>query len=225
MKNEQFSRTIGLINPDNFSLIQNKKILIAGLGGVGGTVFEALVRTGFVKFVIVDYDRVSISNLNRQILYVHQDLGKLKVDVAKEKAIKINPNIEVSVLPIKINEDFSIDNVDFIVDCVDDIFAKIQLVKIAQNNNIPIVCSMGMANKVNPSCIAISKLNNTTNDPLAKKFRYELKKQGINFHDINVVYSKETPIKNGNELSSIVTTTSMAGLYLAYFVISYFIKK
>lgn len=219
MNNEQFSRTIGLLGEDEFTNLQNKKVFIAGLGGVGGTVFEALIRTGITHFIIVDRDNVDISNLNRQLLFTQNDIGRSKVEVAKARALSINPKIDI----ITDNRDVKdIDNIDadMIVDCIDDVKAKVHLIKYACDHNIPVITSMGMANKLDPSQIRLATLNKSTVDPLAKKVRYELKQAGIDYSNLMCVFSYEEVHKDGNRLNSLMTVTSTAGLQIAYYVIN-----
>lgn len=224
MYKEQYSRTIGLIGEEAFLSLRNKRIYIAGLGGVGGTAFIALLRMGFSSFVLIDKDEVSLSNLNRQILYKKSDLGLAKVEVAKRVALEIDEeaNIEIhrddvlNALP---------DNVDYIIDCVDDVTAKIALIKRAKEKHIPIVISMGMANKFDPSKIEVSTIDKSTVDPLAKKMRYELRKNGIEYKDVACVFSSEVPFKDGSKLNSLITVTSTAGLYLANYAFSFLKRK
>ena len=218
MNKEIFSRTIGLLGEESFANLQNKTIFIAGLGGVGGTAFEALVRTGCKKFIIVDRDIVAYSNLNRQLLYVEKDLNKSKVDVAKSRALSINPEIEITAIQDDIKNIGEI-KADFIVDCIDDVNAKIYLIKYAIEHNIPLITSMGMANKMDPSKIKIASLNKSTVDPLAKKVRYELKQAGVDYSNVICCYSDETPKKDGNKLHSLMTVTSTAGLHIANYVV------
>lgn len=224
----KFERTIGLIGEAKFDKITTKTLLIFGLGGVGGTAFEALVRTGFNKFVIVDFDKVSESNLNRQILYTSKDINKNKCDVAKERALQINEKAEIINLNLKIDENSIQElekyDVDFVIDCVDDVDAKIAIAKFAQKINKPLIVSLGMANRVEPSEVIVTKLNRTTDDPLAKKVRYEMKKSNIDISRIDVVFSKETPYKDGNRLNSTIFVPSSAGLNIASYVFNYFIS-
>lgn len=224
MDNEQFSRTIGLIGIDEYLYLKEKTILIAGIGGVGGTTFEALLRMGFEHFILVDKDVVSLSNLNRQVLYKKDNVGKLKVEVARDFALSINENADIKIYPNYVQEVISEFTPDIIVDAIDDIEGKIALIKHANEKNIPIVVSTGMANKMDPSKITIGSLNKSSVDPLAKKLRYELKRREIDFSSIDCVYSTETPFKDGAKLNSIITVTSTAGLFLAYYVFS-FLKR
>ena len=213
-----FSRTIGLLGEESFARLQTKTVFIAGLGGVGGTTFEALVRTGVKKFIIVDKDVVQLSNLNRQLLYVQSDVNKCKVEVAKSRALSINPEVEIITIQDDIKNIGDI-KADFIVDCIDDVNAKIYLIKYALEHNIPLVTSMGMANKMDPSKIKISSLNKSTVDPLAKKVRYELKQAGIDYSNVTCCYSDESPKKDGNKLHSLMSVTSTAGLHITNYVV------
>ena len=185
-----FSRSIGLLGEDNFNLIQDKVIAIFGLGGVGGTALEALARTGFNRFIIVDFDKVDASNLNRQILYTFKDVGRNKVEVAKERILAINPDADIKAFMGKAQEfDFN-QRIDFVVDAIDDVDGKLFLLKKAQENNIPSIMSLGMANRFNPEQVRVSKLNQTRNDPLAKKIRYMAKQANLDLSKINVIISK-----------------------------------
>ena len=222
-----FDRTIGLFGEDKFEILQSKTIAIFGLGGVGGTAFEALVRTGFRKFVICDFDKVDPTNLNRQILYTSKDIGRNKVDAAKERALSINPDIEINVINTKINSETikELDkyHIDFIADAIDDVPAKIELCKYAQEKDIPMIMSLGMACRIKVDEVIVTKLNRTTDDPLAKKIRYEAKKARLDLSKINVVFSKETRLTEGVKLNSTIFTPSAAGLNIASYIVSYFI--
>ena len=218
MNKEIFSRTIGLLGEDAFNNLQSKTVFIAGLGGVGGTTFEALVRTGVKKFIIVDKDVVAFSNLNRQLLYVESDVNKSKVEVAKSRAQSINPEVEIEAIQDDIKNIGEI-KADFIIDCIDDVNAKVYLIKYALEHNIPLITSMGMANKLDPSKIKVSSLNKSTVDPLAKKVRYELKQAGVDYSNVICCYSDESPKKDGNKLHSLITVTSTAGLHIANYVV------
>ncbi len=218
MQEDKFKRTIGLIGRESFLKLQDKKIYIAGLGGVGGTTLEALVRMGFKHFVIVDKDDVEISNLNRQILYVEKDIGKSKVEAAKERMLSINNDISVTTYKDDVLDCLPNNDIDIVVDCIDDIKAKVWLIKRTNEQNIPIISSMGMANKIDPTKIKIATINKSTVDPLAKKLRYELKKSEIEYTNVMCVYSDEVPFKDGNKLNSLISVTSTAGLYIANYI-------
>ena len=225
MNNEKYSRTIGLIGKDNFEELQNMKILLVGLGGVGGTAFEALLRIGFKNFTIVDLDKVALSNLNRQILYVVDNIGENKVDAAKRKALSIEPEAKIETYAGDIR-DFKIKyRYDMVVDCIDNVDAKIDLISRSVDLGLPIITSMGMANKLDPSQIKVDTLNHSTVDPLAKKVRYLLKQKGIDISRINCAYSPEVPTKGDYSLNSLITVTSTAGLYIANYVLSFLKRK
>ena len=219
MNKEIFARSIGLLGDENFSRIQDKVIAIFGLGGVGGTALEALARTGFQHFILVDFDKVDSSNLNRQILYVYEDIGKTKVEVAKKRILSINQDADIKVYNLKAQEfDFN-QKIDFIVDAIDDVNGKLYLLKKAQEKEIPSIMSLGMANRFNPEQVKICKLNQTKNDPLAKKIRYMAKKEELDLSLINVVISEEIPQKNGEKLYSTMMVPSSAGLSIAKFIL------
>ena len=219
MNKEMFERSIGLLGEDNFNLIQDKVIAVFGLGGVGGTALEALARTGFQHFLIIDFDRVDATNLNRQILYTSKDVGRNKVEVAKERILSINPDADIKVFNLKAQDfDFN-QRIDFIADAIDDVEGKLFLAKKAQENNIPSIMSLGMANRFNPEQVKVAKLNQTRNDPLAKKIRYMAKKAELDLSKINVVISEETPQNNREKLYSTMMVPSAAGLTIAKFIL------
>lgn len=216
-----FERTINLIGTDNFNKISNLNILLVGLGGVGSFVFESLIRTGVNNLTIVDYDVVTLSNINRQLVANINTIGRKKIDVAIEHAKEINNKINIKALDIKITSE-NINNLksdyDFIVDACDSIDAKISLIKFAKEHNIKIISSMGMGNRLKPQNIKISSLNKTINDPLAKKLRNILRKENINLN-IPVVFSEELPIKK-DAINSLVTVPSIAGIYITSYIIN-----
>ena len=217
--NNIFDRSIGLLGKENFDLIQDKVIAVFGLGGVGGTALEALARTGFKHFILIDFDKVDPSNLNRQILYTQKDIGRNKVEAAKERIISVNPEADIQIFNCKAQDfDFK-QKIDFIVDAIDDVNGKLYILAKAQEMNIPHIMSLGMANRFDPSKVKIAKLNQTHNDPLAKKLRYMVKKQGLNTANINVAISEELPQKNGEILYSTMMVPSSAGLSIAKFIL------
>lgn len=221
--NDIFERSKGLIGTDAFNKLENMTICIAGLGGVGGTAFMSLLRSGVKNFVLIDMDVVSESNLNRQVLFSLNDIGKSKVEVAKNYAISINSSANIQYFNENVNNlDLNIllkNKVDYIVDAIDDVNGKIKLCEFAKRNDIPLIMSLGMANRLDPSQVFITKLGKTTVDPLAKKIRYEVKQLGLDANAIVVVFSKEEPIKEGNKLHSMIMVPSSAGLNIAYHII------
>ena len=220
MRQEQLERTIGLISEEGVKKLSSAMVLVCGLGGVGGTALEALARTGLAHFIIVDFDKVDPSNLNRQILYTSKDITKDKVEAAKERLLMINPDLDIKTFKGKAQEfDFN-QKIDYLVDAIDDVEGKLFLAKKAQEYNIPSIMSLGMANRFNPEQVRVSKLNQTRNDPLAKKIRYEAKKAELDLSKINVVISEEIPQKNAEKLYSTMMVPSAAGLTIAKFILN-----
>ena len=222
------SRTIKLIGEANFQKLANSKVAIFGLGGVGGTCFEALVRSGIQNFYIQDFDSVSESNLNRQVLFDSHDVNQKKCSSAEIFAKSINKNILITTNFEKLNTNTNLDflrEYDYVVDCIDDIEAKVELIKFCQTNNINIVVSLGMGRKLDPSKVKILPLNKTTIDPLAKKLRYLLKKEGVDLSKIICAFSDEIPANSFGEISSMIFVPSSAGLNLAYYIVKSIINN
>lgn len=225
MANEIFARSINLLGKENFDFLQKQVIAVFGLGGVGGTALEALARTGFQHFMIIDYDKVDPSNLNRQILYTYKDIGRYKVDVAMERLQSINPAVEVKKHCQK-SQDFVFDEqIDFVVDAIDDVEGKISLLIKAKEKNIESVMSLGMANRYDPSAVHLTTLDQTHNDPLAKKMRYMAKKKNLDLKEIVVVISEELPQQNDGKLYSSMMVPSSSGLTIAKYIIEKLIEK
>ena len=215
-------RTIKVLGIDKVNSFNNKVILVAGIGGVGGTALEALARSGFTKFILIDFDKVDESNLNRQILFLRKDIGKDKVDVAKEKLLEINPDIEVKLIKEKIDTNSLKDlneKIDFVIDAIDYVPGKLELIQFALNKNIPFISSLGMGNRIDPTKVSICKLNQTEGDPLARKIRYECRLLGLELSKINVVFSKEAPLIKSKTPGSMMMVPSSAGLSIARYVI------
>ncbi len=230
----QFSRTELLIGKEGIEKLKNSKVAIFGIGGVGSYVVEGLARAGVGSFILVDNDEVCLSNLNRQIIATHKTIGKPKVEVAKERILEINPNANVEIYQEFFMPDTKelLDNtVSYIVDAIDTVTAKIELVLRANRLNIPIISSMGTGNKLDPTKFEVTDIYKTSVCPLAKVMRKELKTRGIK--KLKVVYSKEEPIKieeNLEEISkkrspgSISFVPSVAGLIIAGEVVKDIIK-
>ena len=194
---EQFVRTQMLLGAETMEKLQNAHIAVFGVGGVGGYVVEALARSGVGKFDLIDNDTVALSNINRQIIATHSSVGKYKVDVMKERILDINPKVEVNVhkcfyLPEN-SRDFEFKKYTYIVDAIDTVTAKLELIVRADEAGVPIISSMGTGNKLDPTRLEISDIYKTEVCPLARVMRTELKKRGIK--KLKVVYSKEQPIK------------------------------
>lgn len=216
-----FQRLTSLIEEETLEKVKNTRILLVGVGGVGGYALEALVRSGFFHITIVDGDTIDESNLNRQILALNSNLGNIKVGEAKKRALTINKNLDIKVISEFITKDnfneYISNNYDYIIDACDDIKVKIELIKFAKLNNIKIITCLGTGKKLNPSLIEVTTLNKTFNDPLAKKLRSELRKEEITL-DIPVVFSREDAIKTEGMVGSAVFVPSVAGIYLANYV-------
>ena len=216
-------RSKQLLGEDKIKTLEDKVILVIGIGGVGGTALEALARSGFKKFVLIDSDVVDETNLNRQILYTAEDIGKEKVQVAKERLLKIESGLEIKVITAKIGEtkleDLNLEKIDFIVDAIDFVEGKLHIYEYAQQNNIPFISSLGMGNRFDPECVTITKLNKTENDPLAKKIRYLAKQKALDLKEIPVVFSKEIPAIKSSKPASMIMVPSTAGLLIAKYVL------
>lgn len=210
-----------LIGQEKIEQIKKKKILLVGVGGVGGFVLEALVRSGINEITIIDGDDFTSSNLNRQIISKNDNIGLSKVDEAIKRAKEINPNVNINGIYNYLNDNniSSLGKYDYIIDACDDVLAKICLIKYAQDNNIKIICALGTGKRLNPSFVKISRLDKTNNDPLAKKVREMAKKAKLDMK-VPVVYSDESPINNDKEIASAIFVPATAGIFIAYYVIN-----
>ncbi|MDO4622343.1 MAG: tRNA threonylcarbamoyladenosine dehydratase [Eubacteriales bacterium] len=193
----QFSRTELLLGKSGMERLENSRVAVFGIGGVGGYVCEALVRSGIGSFDLIDDDRVCLTNLNRQIIATRKTVGKYKVDVMEERIHEINPAAKVTThkcffLPENAS-DFPFDQYDYVVDAIDTITAKIELVLQCQKMGVPIISSMGAGNKLDASAFRVADIYKTKMDPLARVMRRELKKRGVK--ELKVVYSEEKPIR------------------------------
>lgn len=217
-------KSIQLLGEEKIKSLGEKTVLVIGLGGVGGTALEALARSGIKNFVLIDFDKVDESNLNRQILYTSVDVGRNKVDVAKERLLKICSDINIRTLNIKIEENtlnnIELGKIDFIIDAIDYIPGKLHIIDCSIKNKIPFITSLGMGNRLNPDDVCITRLNKTENDPLAKKLRYEVKLRGLDLKEVNVVFSKEIPLIKSPKPASMIMVPSAAGLLIAKYVLS-----
>ena len=192
----QFSRTEVIIGKEGIEKLQNAKVAVFGIGGVGSFVVEALVRAGVGNFILVDDDKVCLTNLNRQVIATRKTVGKYKVEVAKERILEINPKANVDIYKeffMPDSKEILDESVSYIVDAVDTVTAKIELVMRANKLNIPIISSMGTGNKLDPTRFEVTDIYKTSICPLAKVMRKELRSRGIK--KLKVVYSKEEPIK------------------------------
>ena len=214
----QFEREIRLIGEDGLGKLTNSRVIVFGLGGVGSFVVEALARSGIGELVLVDSDRICPSNLNRQLFALHSTLEELKVDVAEKRILDINPDCHVVKFPMfylpENAETIDLSRYDYIVDCIDTITAKLEIITRATSLSIPVISCMGTGNKLDPSKLQIADISKTSVCPLARVMRLELRKRGINH--LKCVFSTEEPIKTGMpEPGSTAFVPSSAGLLIA----------
>ena len=218
----QFNRLEYLIGNDNVELLKTKKVLIVGLGGVGGFAVEALARSGIGNITLVDYDTIDITNLNRQIIALHSTIGLKKTTAFKERILNINKDCNITVLNLFLDssnyKEIITDDYDFIIDCCDSLEAKKILLLESYNKKIPFIGCMETANKMDPSKLEIVDIRKTINDPIARIMRKFVKDNKLN-QKIMVVSSKELPKKNGTKLGSNAFVPSSAGLLIASFVV------
>lgn len=199
-----YSRTQLLLGDEAINKLHSSNVIVFGVGGVGSYCVEALVRGGIGNITIVDHDKVSISNLNRQLIATSNTIGKYKVDLMMDRILEINPNCNVKVYKTFYGVDDEIIDLSaytYIVDAIDTITAKLMLIEEAKEKKIPIISAMGAGNKLDPTQFEVTDIFRTSMCPLAKTMRHELKKRGIK--DLKVVYSKEKPIKprESNEIN------------------------
>ncbi len=229
----EFSREELIIGKENVDKLNSKKVAVFGIGGVGSYVVEGLVRAGIQKFVLIDNDVVAESNINRQLIALHSTIGMPKVEVAKNRILDVNSNAEVEIRKEFYSKDTNnwIDNsIDYIIDAIDTVSSKLDLIEQAKILDIPIISCMGTGNKLDPTRFEITDISKTTVCPLAKVMRKELKNRGVK--NVKVLYSKEEPIKaianvaNGKHApGSISFVPSVAGLIIAGEVVKDLIKK
>ncbi len=226
---EAMERTAYLIGTNGVELLAKKHVVLFGVGGVGGYVAEALGRAGVGALTLVDKDTVSISNINRQIIATYDTVGQKKTEVMAKRLRSINPEIRVECrdcfyLPDTADE-FEFSDYDYVVDAVDTVTAKLELVKRAQEAGVPIISCMGTGNKLDPGQFEVTDISKTTVCPLAKVMRRELRKRGI--FRLKVLFSKEEPIKHeaGAVPGSISFVPSVAGLMIAGEVIKDLLRE
>lgn len=223
-------RILKILSKDDLDKIKNLSILIVGVGGVGGYSLESLVRSGVKNITIIDKDVVDESNLNRQIISLNNNIGKSKVEVAKERILSINKDINITAIDTFLNKDnleAILDDLsmDYIIDACDTVTTKIELIKYAKSHNINIITCLGTGNRLNPVDLTITTLDKTYNDPLGKVLRKELKDLKIK-GKIIVCWSKELPIKIQDRTpGSMVFVPASAGLLISSYIIRKTINK
>lgn len=233
--NNRFSRTEMLIGEENLKRLRNSRVAVFGLGGVGGFALEGLARSGIGEIDIIDSDKVDVSNLNRQIISKEDNIAEDKVDAAEKRIREINSQIKINKYKLFFSAQtaslFDFSKYDFIIDAIDTVTSKIELILSAQKTNTPIISSMGTGNKLSPERLEVTDIFKTSVCPLARVMRYELKKRGVK--KLKVVYSKEEPIKpidsseeSGRHIpASMVFVPACAGMILAAEVVRELIAK
>lgn len=225
---ERFSRSSRILGEQKMEKLNKSSVIVFGIGGVGGAVLEALVRGGVGTVAVVDKDTVDITNINRQIIATNDNIGKKKVDVAEKRALSINPNInfkkyDLFYLP-ETAEEIDLSKYDFIVDAIDNVTAKLELIERAYKLKVPVISSMGTGNKLHPELFEITDINKTSVCSLARVMRRELKNRGVK--KLTVVYSKEEPVKTESSVpGSVSFTPPVAGYLMAGYVINKLIDE
>lgn len=218
---EEFSRTAAVIGEEALDKLKNSKVAVFGLGGVGGHAAEALVRAGIGHLDLIDFDTVSLSNINRQLAALHSTVSKKKVEVLKERFLDINPDAKINTFPVFYNDDtenqFDLSCYDYIIDAIDSVKAKINLIANTTDSGTPIISSMGAGNKLDPTAFKVADIYKTSVCPLAKVIRTELKKRGVK--KLKCVYSEESPAVRTTPPGSLSFVPSAVGLIMASEVI------
>lgn len=223
---DRFARTVKLIGEENMSILKSKTIAIFGLGGVGSYVFEGLLRAGIGNFILIDKDKIDETNINRQLLAYNSTIGLSKVLVAKKRALDINPSANILCHELfyleETKKDVDLSEVDYIIDAVDTVTAKLIIIEQAKKLNIPVISSLGTGNKIDNTKFKITDIYKTKICPLARVMRRELKNRNIK--DVKVIYSEEEPLVKQKEVASISFVPSVAGLMIAGEVVNEIIK-
>ena len=226
------TRNSYLIGEENCAYLAKVHVAIFGVGGVGSFVCEALVRTGIEELSLIDFDKIDVTNLNRQIMTNMDNINKVKVEEIKDRCMKINPNLKIHTYPIYFESEEQLDfsQFDYMVDAIDHVSSKLELLRIANTRKIPFIMSLGTARKLNPQCLKVSKLSKTEMDPLAKKIRTLARKEHLG--DCKVVYSSElalpsTKVDYQDKLvnGSMIFVPATAGLLIAQQVVMDLISK
>ena len=217
-------RILKIIPEEKLDAIQNLKVLIVGVGGVGGYVLESLVRTGIKNITIIDKDKIDESNLNRQIIALKSNINKSKVEEAKKRALDIRNDININTYELFLDKNNLVSTLDenkydYIIDACDNVTVKLELIKYAQENNIELISSLGTGNRLNPEELKITTLDKTYNDPLGKVLRKLVKDNNLN-KKVTVLWSKEIPIKTLDRTpGSLMFVPASAGILIASYII------
>lgn len=235
MKKDFKMRTGLIVGEDGLDKLQNANVIVFGVGGVGSFACEAIVRAGVGNITIVDFDDIDITNINRQLPALHSTVGKLKVDVMKERLLDINPDLNIrtvkEVYNAETRDEILIENYDYVIDAIDMVTSKIDLIQTCKERGLEIISSMGMGNKLDPTKIVVTDIYKTHTCPLAKVLRRELKERRIK--KLKVVYSTEQPIElkekimNGRKVTPGSTSfvPSVGGLIIASVVIKDLLER
>ena len=226
-KDNIYTRTEMLLGPDSVERLRCARVIIFGVGGVGGYAAEALCRTGVGKIALCDFDRVSVSNLNRQIIATEHTLGVYKTEAARDRLLSINANAEITLYTERYTaesaDSIDLSSFDLILDCIDELPAKLELIRRASVLGVPIISSMGAGNKLDPTRFTVTDISKTHTDPLARAVRSGLRKMGINH--LPVVFSDEPPVHTGTRTpGSVAFAVGAAGLAMASFAVRELLK-
>lgn len=223
------SRLEILYGKEGIEKLRNSSVFVAGLGGVGGSCAEALVRSGVGRLGVLDGDKVEESNLNRQIISLRSNMGENKTDVFEKRAKDINPDIKIDKYPFFMNKEtfdkIPLKDYMIVADCIDSLIPKLNLIVKCLNDNIPIVVSTGSGFKKKPEFVKSGSIWETKNDPLAYRMRKKLRQWGYGDKDFTVVYSLELPEMKGDTVGSIMTVTTTFGMLVAQRVIDYIVSE
>lgn len=230
--NEQFERTKALLGEEGLNKLNNANVIIFGIGGVGGYVCEALARSGVGNFTLVDHDVISVTNINRQIIATYNTVGNYKVDEMKKRILEINPKAIVEVRKefflSETSHTYDFSKYDYVIDCIDTISAKIEIIRKAKEENAEVISSMGTGNKIDPTKFQVADISKTSVCPLARVMRYELKKRNIK--DVKVVFSTENPYNinlqdDENNRKSIPASSSFVPPVCGFIIASEVVKS
>jgi len=226
---KMFDRTITLIGKEKYQKLQKSNILVLGLGGVGGYIVESLIRSGIENITLVDFDKIDITNINRQIIATKENIGNNKTEEWKKRIQSINQNVKINIINQKItSENINIlfnEDYNFIVDACDTVIVKKLLIKECKKRNINLITVCGMGKKLNPSLVKICDIRETSYDPLAKSLRKYVKEENIK-GKIPCIFSEEKPITNNNSIvSSMIMVPSIAGILAAHYCIDKIINN
>ena len=225
-KDTIYTRTEMMLGAESVERLKGSHVAVFGVGGVGGFCAEALCRAGIGKLTLIDADKVSVSNINRQIIATSSTVGKFKTEAMRDRIADINPDCEVTCISEFYSDEnaISLDGFDYVADCIDSVKSKLHLITEAKKYSVPIIASMGAGNKLDPTRFTVADISKTHTDPLAKVIRTELRKRGINH--LKVVFSDEPPINPSGERTpgSVSFVPSVVGLIIAGEIIKDIIK-